>query len=208
MLAVAVVSGIGAYFGAYLKRKGENFATKEDTRAITSLVESVKSEIEFALQAKLSLRSEAHQALVDYFSKFSTFLSAIVNCSFVEIGEDYTRQFAEIRLRLDELFEECSLAAAKMWLFVTNTEIQDQHHRLMKETLQFKHHADTATFQAERVRLELERHPEQYEALFEQRSEHYKKFKEEQTTMYQAIYPLVHEHRATIAAQIRALADG
>lgn len=52
MVFSAVGAGIGAYFGAYLKRKGENVATKEDlqvvvdqVRATSQVAESIKTEL-------------------------------------------------------------------------------------------------------------------------------------------------------------------
>lgn len=48
----AVVAGFGAYFGAYLKKKGENFATHEDidrlveqVRAVTTATKEIESKI-------------------------------------------------------------------------------------------------------------------------------------------------------------------
>ena len=52
-----------AFLKSYFQEKGKNVATKEDVEEITSLVESVKSELQFSLQAKLSLRAEEHPAL-------------------------------------------------------------------------------------------------------------------------------------------------
>lgn len=41
-----LVSGGAAFFGAYLRRKGENLATKQDVAEITAAVERVKAEFE------------------------------------------------------------------------------------------------------------------------------------------------------------------
>jgi uncharacterized protein HemX len=41
---VFVVAALGAWVGAYLKRKGENLATKEDVTELTELVERVRSQ--------------------------------------------------------------------------------------------------------------------------------------------------------------------
>ena len=85
-----------AFLKSYFQEKGKNVATKEDVEGITSLVESVKSQLQVSLQAKLSLRAEEHQALVDYFSKYSAWLSAIMNWSAVE----NSRGFIDNRSRL------------------------------------------------------------------------------------------------------------
>jgi len=41
---IAVVAGVGAYFGAYLRRKAENRAQREDIENLTELVERVRTE--------------------------------------------------------------------------------------------------------------------------------------------------------------------
>ena len=40
------------FFRSYFQEKGKNVATKEDVEEITSLVEAVKSQLQFSLQAK------------------------------------------------------------------------------------------------------------------------------------------------------------
>ncbi len=44
LAAFVVIAGVAAYFGAYLKKSGENLATKEDLDALTRTVESIKTE--------------------------------------------------------------------------------------------------------------------------------------------------------------------
>jgi hypothetical protein len=64
IIVVPIISGAAAYYGSYLRKKGENLATKEDLRGITTTVESIRSvfETEKALKlAALGQRLEAHQ---------------------------------------------------------------------------------------------------------------------------------------------------
>lgn len=44
-LLVFLTAGAGAYFGAYLKRKGENLATKEDIGELTQAAEEIRAKI-------------------------------------------------------------------------------------------------------------------------------------------------------------------
>ena len=44
-LWVFITAGAGAYLGAYLKRKGENLATKEDIGELTKTTEEIKAKI-------------------------------------------------------------------------------------------------------------------------------------------------------------------
>lgn len=203
-----------AFLKSYFQEKGKNLATREDVEEITSLVESVKSQLQFSLQAKLSFRAEAHQALVDYFSKYSAWLAAISDCSFVGINKDSVPRLAEIRSQLDDHHRSVDLAAGKMNLFVENEDIQSLHGTLMMETLKFHAHAQQATFEFERIQLEakfLESNtpaPEQVERnreLCGKIESLYQQFKEEQLQMYRALFPLVLRQRLLISAQIKAL---
>ena len=42
IIILAVLPGCSAYFGAYFKEKGKNYATKEDIGVITKLTEEIK----------------------------------------------------------------------------------------------------------------------------------------------------------------------
>jgi hypothetical protein len=206
-----------ALLKSYFREKGKNLATKEDVEEITSLVESVKSQLQFSLQAKLSLRAEEHQTLVDYFSKYSAWLSAITNCSIAGIHKDNTFRLSEIRSQLDAHNRDVELAAGKMELFVENEDIRSKHGTLMIETLKFQDHAQRVTFDFEGSHLEakqmelstpLHEQVQRYGELIEKEKKLYQKFKEEQLQMYRALLPLVQEQRRAISAHIRALANG
>lgn len=213
LLLLLYLALLKSYFG----EKGKNLATKEDVGEITSLVESVKSQLQFSLQAKLSFRAEEHQALVDYFSKYSAWLSAITNCSFSGINKDNTSRLSEIRSQLDAHNRDFELAAGKMQLFVENEDIRSKHGTLMIETLKFQGHAQGVTFDFEGSHLEakqmelitpLHEQAQRYRELLEKEKKFYKEFKEEQIQMYKALLPLVQEQRCAISAHIRALANG
>lgn len=53
-LITLLVSGLSAYFGAYLSTKGKNLATKEDVGAITDEIEKVK--VDYAKQLEVHKR--------------------------------------------------------------------------------------------------------------------------------------------------------
>jgi hypothetical protein len=206
-----------AFLKSYFQEKGKNVATKEDVEEITSLVESVKSQLQFSLQAKLSFRAEEHQALIDYFSKYSVWLSAITNWSAVGINKDNTSRLAEIRTQLDMLHQDFDLAAGKLELFVENEEIRSQHSPLVIETLKFQAQAQQATFEIEGIHLEakqmqlttpLDKQAERYRELLGKERDLYKKHKEEQLEIYRALFPSVQRQQRAISKHIRALANG
>lgn len=206
-----------AFLKSYFQEKGKNVATKEDVEEITSLVEAVKSQLQFSLQAKLSLRAEEHQALVDYFSKYAVWLSAITNFSTVGITKDNPSRLSEIRSQLDMLHQDFELAAGKMEMFVENEDIQSQHGPLIIETLKFQAHAQQVAFEIEAIHLEakhmqlntpLDQQGGRYRELLGKEKELYRKFKEEQLQAYKAIFPVVQKQRRAISKHIRALANG
>lgn len=205
------------FLKSYFQEKGKNVATKEDVEEITSLVEAVKSQLQFSLQAKLSLRAEEHQALVDYFSKYSAWLSAITNFSTVGIAKENTSRLAEIRSQLDMLNRDFDLAAGKMELFVENEDIQLQHGPLVIETLKLQAHAEQMTFEVEGIHLEtkrmqfntpLDQQVERHGELLEKEKQLYRKFKEEQLQKYKTLLPIVQDQRRAISKHIRTLVNG
>lgn len=203
------------FLKSYFQEKGKNVATKEDIEEITSMVEAVKSQLQFSLQARLSLRAEEQQALVDYFSKYTAWLSAITNCSTVGITEVNKFRLEEIRSGLDMLHHEFELATGKMELFVENEEIQTQHGVLVIETLKFQSRVQQMTFEIERVFLDVKHMPSnspqdqqhvQYSELIERQKEIYRKYNEEKILAYKDLIQLVQKQRRTISRHIKALA--
>jgi hypothetical protein len=208
------------FLKSYVQEKGKNLATKEDVKEITSLVESVKSQLQFSLQGRLSLRAEEHQSLVDYFAKYSAWLAAITSCNLSDVDKDNAgSRLAEIRSRLDMLHEDVDLAAGKMQLFVQDEEIHVQRGALVIDTLKFQSHAQGVTFEIEEIYLEAnqmladERTPhderaKRFRELLTKVQGVHKDFRKEQLETYKTLYPLVQEHRRTISRHIRVLADG
>ncbi len=56
-LVILITAGIGAYFGSYLMKKGENLATHEDIKDITSTVETVKKQF---IEQTEELKADLH----------------------------------------------------------------------------------------------------------------------------------------------------
>ncbi len=92
-----------ALFKSYFKEKGKNIATLEDIGKITTSVESIKAQLKFALEAKLSFRAEEHSALVDYYSKYYRWLSALMIAHFARVEYEQIDQLDGIRNTSDAL---------------------------------------------------------------------------------------------------------
>jgi hypothetical protein len=72
---VFIVAAVGAYFGAYLRRKGQNFADKEDIKKLTEIVESVRSQYAKDLE---NLAYENRKVL-EYFSQKHQLSLAVID---------------------------------------------------------------------------------------------------------------------------------
>lgn len=64
ILLPLIFGGAGAYFGSYLREKGKNLATKEDTARITDLVEDIKKQHAKELEA-MKARQQMRVAALD-----------------------------------------------------------------------------------------------------------------------------------------------
>lgn len=203
-----------AFFKSYFQEKGKNLATKEDIEEITSKVESIKSRLQYTLQARLSLREEEHAALVNYYSKYVAWLSAILYWGNVEVSHEDENRLRELRSEMDVTEREFEFATGRMELFVENQEIMEQHTQLRKKTIEFHTHAQTAIFALERLFLEVNlmkvKTPPgellmSFQELMDRRVETHRIYKEEQLKLYSSLYPLVLKHRRTISAHIKSL---
>lgn len=69
-----MLTGIAAYVGAYLKKKGENLASSEDLRRLTEKVEEIKSSYTMQIEdykAQLTRRTQAAK-VAQFFTEWIT----------------------------------------------------------------------------------------------------------------------------------------
>jgi len=77
LVVTAFVAGVGAWFGSYLREKARNYATREDIQQLTSLTESVKSEISGKLwldQKRWDLRRDFYWQLLGVLSELNVMM--------------------------------------------------------------------------------------------------------------------------------------
>jgi hypothetical protein len=68
LFVIALIAGIGAYFGSYLREKGKNLATKEDIDLIVRKTEEIKADIAGGLwvaQSRWTFRAEVYKNLFE-----------------------------------------------------------------------------------------------------------------------------------------------
>lgn len=213
---IILLLGYVAFLKSYFQEKGKNLATKEDVEEITSKMEAIKSTFQYSLQAKLSWRTEEHDALVDYYSKYGVWLSTITGLNLAGINYDNAVRLTEIRSELDDCERQLNAADCRVELFVSNKDILLQKGPLKVRTLGFQHHAVNVTMEFEGVLLEIEqmklntpidKQIEPYRQLLDKLKTIFKEFKDQQVSYYQELLPMVVEHRSTISAHLRKLVD-
>ncbi len=203
-----------AFLKSYFGEKGKNLATKEDVQEITTLVESVKSQLEYSLQAKLGLRNLEREALVDYFSKYYVWQAAILNFGSICMSEEELRDLEETRNQLDLLKMDFDLATGKMELFVENADISSQYSKLMLETAELARHSVCASYEIQQKYLECEHmksetppseQVEKYKVSLDERAALYQICALERLEKYRKLHPLILTHRSTISKHLREM---
>jgi hypothetical protein len=86
LLAAALIAGVGAYFGSYLKEKGKGLATKEDIARVTEIAEQIRAQYASGLEqvksnhqlrvAAIDRRLAAHQEAFALWRRLNQHLDA------------------------------------------------------------------------------------------------------------------------------------
>jgi hypothetical protein len=135
-LGAAIAAGVGAYFGAYLSKKGENLATKEDVADITRLEEEVRHDFRTLSEriraigsmriAAIDRRLEAHQQAYSLWLKL---LRSVHNERNTEQIAQCERWWEANNLYLDpsvrKAFKQACAAAAVHPLFLQGERSQE-----------------------------------------------------------------------------------
>lgn len=70
-LVTLIVAGLGAWFGAFLREKGKNYATKEDIQTLTQLTEEVRANVTdqvWVRQRRWDLKRDLYWKLIENIS--------------------------------------------------------------------------------------------------------------------------------------------
>ena len=138
--ALIVILGLYlAFFKSYFQEKGKNIATKEDIEEITSKVETIRHEMHFSTESKLSIRMEERNALVEYFTKYHYWLNTILDVSPSDIDEKDDGVFDKIQSILYKAKFDFDMAKAKLEIFVENQNILDLEQKTILGALAIQH---------------------------------------------------------------------
>jgi len=153
-LLLALLGGIGLSLKSYFQKKGENLATKEDIQGITKEVETIKNQLHYSMQAKLSLKDEERNAIVGYFEKYHVWVAGILNASFSV--SDNKQRLDSLLARLDEAQFGYVLARGRASLFVKNTELDNVNAELNMKTSEMQNLVTILILKLKRKLIEME----------------------------------------------------
>lgn len=144
------------FFKSYFQEKGKNLATKEDIAGITRLVETVKNQIHYNTQSKLSLKTEERNALVNFYECYNYWLNISLDIYFGGISEDNNGKLVDLESRLNDAKFKYEMAEGRKDLFVNNKELDDLLKELKIKTLELQHIVQRKIGELEHLFLEIE----------------------------------------------------
>lgn len=100
LVAFIFVSLIEYFLFPYLKKKGENLATKEDIKAITKKIEGVKADINVCTQEKISFQKDRNSVLLSFSEAYDSILFSehCLKFKYSDFGDEPTLSDIETKL--------------------------------------------------------------------------------------------------------------
>lgn len=148
-IILQLLSGIGIcfilYFNSYSKEKGKNIATKEDIEDITHKIETVKNQIHYTTQSKLSLKDEERNAVVDVYDKLHSWTYGIMNISYVESEGNEEAFVRQLLNDINKLKFAYISSRAIATLFVRDEEFLKSLNNVCKKVSDLHDHSRNAT---------------------------------------------------------------
>ncbi len=205
-----------AFFKSYFNEKGKNVATKEDISEITEMIETVKNQIYYNTQSKLSLKSEERNALVNYYEKFNYWLNSILDVYFAGINEKNEEKLKDIENRMDDAKFNYELAEGRMKLFVKNEELTNLLEDIRIKTIELQHSTERTINDLEYLFFEIkkmktttpiEKQVDEYRGLLEKQAAIMAMFRDEKLEKYMKVAPLNKNLQSIIYNHIQNLLE-
>jgi uncharacterized protein YlzI (FlbEa/FlbD family) len=205
-----------ALFKSYFQEKGKNIATKQDIEEITEKVETIKNNLMFGTQSKLTLKNEERNALVGCYEKYSYWLNACYDIYFGGIIEQNQTKLEDMDNKLQSANFEFEMAQGKMELFVNNESLTELFNKIKLYTLQLQHLSQGAIVDVEYNFFEIEKMKSQtppavqlepYKELLNKRRERLKTFNEAKIEQYTKVVPLNKELQIVIYNHLQSLLE-
>lgn len=149
ILVCLFTSGIGAFLGTYLREKGKNLATKEDTGdiqkelakvtvGVQSEIERLKAEVTYSWQHRMVLQTEERSVLVRFYCTLNQIIHRLSGQAFKEqnnppaIGDLFSK-YIQSESEVDLFFEDEEFSMAKKDLMEVLSNLSS--HLEIKEQL-------------------------------------------------------------------------
>lgn len=187
-----------ALFKSYFQEKGKNLATQEDIEKITKLVETVKNQIHYTTQSKLSLRTEERNALVNHYEKYNFWLNTILDIYFGGINKENKLKLREFEQQLNNAKFGYEIAEGRKEVFVNNNEIDELLKGLKIKTIELQHLVEKTIGQLEywffevdkmHETIPLEQQSEKFKDLLEKKQKILNDMNQERLERYKEIAP-------------------
>lgn len=151
-LLVAIICGwfLKSYFPKYMEEKGKNLATKEDIGEITTIIESVKTQLARdteVLKADLSLKNqnlfsiktEERKALIDFHTKYSAWVSSITNSNLTGYDLSNYLEMNNIGKYINERKMNYELAEGLITLFMHDDDFMMLKKKIVVGAIEMEH---------------------------------------------------------------------
>lgn len=134
VILIFILNIINFLITPYLKKKGENFADKQDIQILTEKVESIKSsfnekieylkfDLNYENQNRISVKAYEREALLSINEKYSEWLSSLMNISFSLLSIKNYSQLESYFLELKNKKIEYEIAEARLHIFMHDDEL-------------------------------------------------------------------------------------
>lgn len=206
-----------ALFKSYFQEKGKNIATKEDIEEITLKVETIRNEMHFLTESKLSIRTEERNALVDYYTRYRYWLQTILNASLVDVDEDNNDAFDKIQSSIYKAKFEFEMAQAKLDIFVEDQDLFDSEEKIVLGALALQHLVENVISELILIHFKIsvtKQNPdpatqlEDYKSIAAERREILRKFGEDKLMKYKEITKNCRSLRKIVYDHIKMLVEG
>jgi len=96
-----------SFLYAYVKKKGDNIATKDDIQKLTEITEKVKNELNLLHDSKLSFQTLRRQAIIEYHSIFLKWMNYVSSLTISPVtGQVQRDTFKETDAKLERMMRK------------------------------------------------------------------------------------------------------
>ena len=194
-LIVVMIGIYLAFFKSYFKEKGKNIALKEDIEEITEKIETVRNQIYFSTESKLSLKIEERNALVNSYERYHLWLKIITDINLFTSSIKDPEHIDRFKNKIHGAYFNCELAQGRMEVFVNNDNINELLAELIVNTLKLQHLIEEKLINFKQLLLDSTRLDQQGEGQKKFLEEHAKLLEEYRIGVLERYEQLTKSHK-------------